>query len=104
MVTPFPSILMLHLFKNLQHHLISGLRLAVSLWVVWGRPSMLDVIYLSQPLHVFVYEQDPMVVDQSPGDPKPCNDIFLNEVCYSRSDGFFQRDGLYPFCKILYGC
>ena len=72
MVTPFPSILMLHLFKDLQHHPISGLSLAVSLWVVWGRPSMLDVICLSQPLHVFVYEGGPVVTNQSLGDPEPC--------------------------------
>ena len=103
MVTPFPSILMLHLFKDLQHHPISVLHLAVSLWVVWGGPSMLYVICLSQPLHVFVYERDPIVTNQSLGDPEPCNDMFSNEVCYGRSSGFFQKDGLYPFCKILCG-
>ena len=69
MVTPFPSILVLHLFKDLQHHPISGLSLAVYLWVVWGGPSILDVICLSQPLHVFVYERGPIVTNQSPGDP-----------------------------------
>ena len=104
MVTPFPSILLLHLSKDLQHHPISGLSLAISLWVVWLRPSMLDVICLSQPLHVFVYERGPVVIDQSLRDPKPCNDMFSNEVCYGCSSGFFQRDGLYPFCKVLCGC
>ena len=104
MVTPFSSILMLHLFKDFQHHPISGLRLAISLWVVWGRPSMLDVICLSQLLHVFVYEWGPVVTDQSPRDPEPCNDMFSNEVCYDCSSGFFQRDGLYPFYKVLRGC
>ena len=97
MVTPFPSILILHLFKDLQCHPISGLCLAVSLWVVWVGSSILDVICLSQPFHVFVYERGPIVADQSPGDLEPCNDIFLNEVCYGRSGGFFQRDDLYPF-------
>ena len=51
---------------------------------------MLDLIHLSQPLHVFVYEQGPIVTDQSPGDPEPCNDMFSNEVCYGRSSGFFK--------------
>ena len=53
------------------------LTLGVSpLQVVWGGPSILDVICLSQPLHVFVYERGPIVTNQSPGDPEPCNDIY----------------------------
>ena len=65
---------------------------------------MLDVICLSQSLHVFVYEKGSVVTDQPPGDPKPCNDMFSNKVCYSCSSGIFQRDSLYPFNKVLSGC
>ena len=55
-------------------------------------------------LHVFVYERGSIVTDQFPRDLEPCDDVFLNEVCHSCFSGLFQRDNLYPFCKILDGC
>ena len=98
----FP-ILVFHFFKDLQHHPVNGFSLTISLWVVWCRPSMLDVIRISQVLHVFVYEWGPIVIDQSLGDSESCNDVFSNEFCYGCSSGFFQRDSFYPFCKVLSG-
>ena len=94
---------MFHLLKDLQHHRVGGFSLAISLRIVWCRSSMLDEICFSQVLHVFVYERGPIVTDKSLGDPKPCNDVFSNEVYYSCSSGFFQRDSFYPFCKVLGG-
>ena len=104
MVIPFSPILVFHFFKDLQHHPISGFNLTISLWVVWCRSSMLDVIRLSQVLHVFVYERGPIVTNQSLRDPECCNDVFSNEVCHGCSSGFFQRDSFYSFCKVLGGC
>ena len=94
---------MFHFFKDLQQHPIIGFSLTISLWVVWCRPSMLDVIRLNQVLHVFVYERGPIVIDPSLRDPKLCNDVFSNEVCHDCSSGFFQRDSFYSFCKVLDG-
>ena len=65
---------------------------------------MLDVIRLGQVPHILIYECETIVTDQSPGDPKVCNDVFPNEVCHDCSSGLLQRDNLYPFCKILGGC
>ena len=103
MVTLFSPILIFHLFKDLQHHPINGFSLAISLWVVWCKPSMLDVICLSQALHVFVYKRGPIVTDQSFGDPEPYNDVLSNEVCHGYPNGPFQRASFYLFCKVLGG-
>ena len=94
----FPPYSCFIFFKDLQHHPVNGFNLTISLWVVWCRPSILDVICFSQVLHVFVYEWGPIVSDQSLGDPEPCNDVFLNEVCHGCSSGLFQRDSFYQFC------
>ena len=51
--------------------------------------SLLDNIYI----YIYIF----------PGGPKPCNDVFLNEVCHGCSNGLFQKDDLYLFCKILSG-
>ena len=50
---------------------------------------MLDVIRFSQVLHVFVYEQGPIITDQPPRDHEPCNDVLLYEVCHGCSNGLF---------------
>ena len=65
---------------------------------------MLDVICLNQVLHVFIYEQGPIVTNQSLGDPEPRNDVHSNEVCHGCPNGPFQRASFYPFCKVLGGC
>ena len=65
---------------------------------------MLDVIGLGQVLHVPIYKQGSIVTDQSLGDPEPYDDVLPNEVFHSCSSGLFQRDSIYPFCKILGGC
>ena len=59
---------------------------------------------LGQVPHILIYEWGTIVADQSLKDPKACNDVFSNEVCHGCSSGLFQRDSLYPFCKILDGC
>ena len=60
---------------------------------------MLDVIRFSQILHVFIYERDPIVTDQPPGDPKPYNDRLSYEVCHDYSSGIFQMDTFTHFVK-----
>ena len=60
---------------------------------------MLDVICLSQVLHVFVYEWGSIVTDQSPGDPEPCDDVFPNEVCHSCLVAFFKGMASTHFVK-----
>ena len=104
MVTPFSLIFVFHFFKDLQHYHVSDFSLTISLWVVWCRPSILDVICFGQVLHVFVDERGPIVTDQPPGDLESCNDVLSNEVCHGYSSGPFQRDSFYPFCKVLSDC
>ena len=65
---------------------------------------MLDVICLSEVLHVFIYERGPIVTDQPLRDPEPRDDVLFDEVCHDYSSGFFQRDSFYPFYEVLNGC
>ena len=102
--TPFPPVLMFHFLEDFQYHPVGDLGLAISLWVVRRGSPVLDVIRLGQVPHILIYECGTIVTDQSPGDPKVCNDVFPNEVCHDCSSGLLQRDNLYPFCKILGGC
>ena len=63
----FPPYSCFIFFEDLQYHSVSSLSLTISLWIVWCRPSMLDVVCLGQVFHVFVYEWGPIITDQSPG-------------------------------------
>ena len=94
---------MFHFIEDLQYLPVSSFSLTIFLWIVRGRPSMLDVICLSQVPHVLIYEWGPIVTNQYLVDPKPCNDVLSNEVYHGCPSGLFQRDGLYPFRKILGG-
>jgi len=91
---------MFHFFKDLQYHPVSSFSLTISLWIVRGRPSILDIICLNQIPHDLVYESGPIVTNQTLGDLEPCNDVLSNEVCHDCPNGFFQRDDLYLFCKL----
>ena len=102
--TPLPPILMFHFLEDFEYHPVGSLSLAISLWIIWYRPPMLDVICLGHVLHILIYERGSIVADKSPGDLESCNDVFSNKVCHNCSSGLFQRDSLYPFCKILSGC
>ena len=80
---------MFHFIEDLQYHPVSSFSLTIFLWIVRGRPFMLDVICLSQVPHVLIYEWGSIVTNQYPMDPKPCNDVLSNEVYHGCPSGLF---------------
>ena len=100
---PSSVIFEYHFAQNSQQNSIGGLGLAISLWVIRRKPTMLNPIMLYHSSNIFVDKRCAVVAYDPMGNPEVTHNVLPYEVSYGCPGHLFEWDGFYPLCEILRG-